>query len=128
MRLPDGDGLELVEEIQQGHPDLPVAVITAHGSMDSAVQALKLGAFDFVSKPVDLQVLRNLVNSALKLSDAHALVLGEYTDDHWLAKSLAGVGDVDADGFDDVLIAQEEKSQGPGGASNWKGSSFMCKA
>jgi len=68
MRLPDGNGLELVETIQQQYPDLPVAVITAHGKMETAVQALKLGAFDFVSKPVDLQLLRNLVNGALKLA------------------------------------------------------------
>ncbi|WJW74931.1 sigma-54 dependent transcriptional regulator [Thiohalobacter sp. IOR34] len=69
MRLPDGSGIELVEHIQQQHPELPVAVITAYGSMESAVQALKTGAFDFVSKPVDLQVLRKLVGTALKLSD-----------------------------------------------------------
>ena len=69
MRLPDGDGLELVELIQQQQPDLPVAVITAHGSMETAIQALKVGAFDFVSKPVDLGVLRNLVNGALRLSE-----------------------------------------------------------
>jgi two-component system response regulator PilR (NtrC family) len=68
MRLPDGDGLQLVQTIQQHYPDLPVAVITAHGNMETAVQALKAGAFDFVSKPVDLQVLRNLVNGALKLA------------------------------------------------------------
>jgi two-component system response regulator PilR (NtrC family) len=68
MRLPDGDGLQLIETIQQHHPDLPVAVITAHGNMETAVQALKVGAFDFISKPVDLQVLRNLVKAALKLS------------------------------------------------------------
>jgi two-component system response regulator PilR (NtrC family) len=67
MRLPDGDGLELVESIQQDYPDLPVAVITAHGNMETAVQALKVGAFDFISKPVELQVLRNLVKGALKL-------------------------------------------------------------
>jgi two-component system response regulator PilR (NtrC family) len=67
MRLPDGNGIELVETIGQHYPDLPVAVITAHGNMDSAVQALKAGAFDFVSKPVDLGVLRNLVSTALKL-------------------------------------------------------------
>ncbi len=67
MRLPDGNGLELVEFIQQRQPDLPVAVITAHGSMETAIQALKIGAFDFVSKPVDLNVLRNLVNGALRL-------------------------------------------------------------
>ncbi|HFD80918.1 MAG TPA: sigma-54-dependent Fis family transcriptional regulator [Gammaproteobacteria bacterium] len=69
MRLPDGDGLELVDTIQKDYPELPVAVITAHGNMETAVQALKAGAFDFVSKPVDLQVLRKLVNSTLKLGD-----------------------------------------------------------
>ncbi len=68
MRLPDGNGIELVEHIQERYPDLPVAVITAYGNMESAVQALKAGAFDFVSKPVDLEVLRNLVGSALRLS------------------------------------------------------------
>ena len=68
MRLPDGNGLDLVKNIQQTNPDLPVAVITAHGNMDLAVQALKLGAFDFVSKPVKLRVLRELVGTALKLS------------------------------------------------------------
>lgn len=67
MRLPDGDGLELVEYIQREHNQLPVAVITAHGTTESAVKALKSGAFDFVSKPVNLQKLRDLVNSALRL-------------------------------------------------------------
>jgi len=67
MRLPDGNGLELVSYIQENNPQLPVAVITAHGNMESAIQALKSGAFDFLSKPVDLEVLRNLVRTALKL-------------------------------------------------------------
>ncbi len=67
MRLPDGSGIELVELIGKQLPQLPVAVITAHGNMESAVQALKAGAFDFVSKPVDLQILRRLVQTALKL-------------------------------------------------------------
>jgi len=67
MRLPDGDGLELVDWMQTHAEGVPVAVITAHGNVESAVQALKLGAFDFVSKPVDLQALRRLVSSALKL-------------------------------------------------------------
>src|SRR5665213_925112 len=70
MRLPDGDGLDLVTFIQQHHPQLPVAVITAHGNVESAVRALKLGAFDFVSKPLDLGVLRKLVATAIKLADA----------------------------------------------------------
>ena len=67
MRLPDGDGLELVEWMQTHAPGIPVAVITAHGNVETAVQALKLGAFDFISKPLDLNNLRNIVESALKL-------------------------------------------------------------
>jgi two-component system response regulator PilR (NtrC family) len=67
MRLPDGDGLDLVAYIQERHPETPVAVITAHGNVESAVRALKLGAFDFVSKPLDLGVLRKLVATAIKL-------------------------------------------------------------
>src|SRR5580693_6120625 len=68
MQLPDGDGLELVKWIQQYSPSVPVAVITAHGNMETAVRALKLGAFDFVSKPLDLAGLRKLVATAIKLS------------------------------------------------------------
>jgi two-component system response regulator PilR (NtrC family) len=67
MRLPDGDGLDLVAWIQENRAAVPVAVITAHGNVESAVRALKLGAFDFVSKPLDLGVLRKLVGSAIKL-------------------------------------------------------------
>jgi two-component system response regulator PilR (NtrC family) len=69
MRLPDGDGLELVEWMAEHAPEVPVAVITAHGNVETAVQALKLGAFDFVSKPVDLADLRKLVSSAIKLKN-----------------------------------------------------------
>ena len=73
MRLPDGDGIELVEHIQSQYDQIPVAVITAHGSTETAIKALKAGAFDFVSKPVDLQKLRDLVNSAIKLSHPEQL-------------------------------------------------------
>ncbi len=66
MRLPDGNGIDLVRHIQTRHPGLPVAVITAHGSMETAITALKAGAFDFVSKPVELEDLRNIVRSALR--------------------------------------------------------------
>lgn len=69
LQLPDGDGLELVEYIQKYCPNLPTAVITAFGSMETAINALKLGAFDFVSKPVDLKSLKNLVSSAIKIND-----------------------------------------------------------
>lgn len=68
MRLPDGDGIDLVEEIQQSDHQIPVAVITAHGNAEAAIRALKAGAFDFVSKPVDLQKLRDLVDSALRVA------------------------------------------------------------
>jgi len=67
MRLPDGEGLELVRHIADLPGDLPVAVITAHGSTENAVAALKAGAFDYVSKPVGLEHLRSLVKSALSL-------------------------------------------------------------
>ena len=67
MRLPDGNGIELVEHINDHYSHIPVAMITAHGNMEAAVRALKAGAFDFVSKPVDIQVLRRLVSSATRL-------------------------------------------------------------
>lgn len=67
MKLPDGNGIQLVEYCQENKKELPIAVITAHGNMESAVRALKAGAFDFVSKPLDINILRNLVNSAIKL-------------------------------------------------------------
>ncbi|MDA7582493.1 response regulator, partial [Luminiphilus sp.] len=70
MRLPDGNGLQLVEYAQQLNRELPVAVITAHGSVEAAIDALKLGAFDFVSKPVALDKLRELVGHALNLKRA----------------------------------------------------------
>ena len=69
MRLPDGSGQEIIELIAANHPDMPVAMITAYGNVDAAVNALKAGAFDFVSKPVDIHLLRRLVRTALKLSE-----------------------------------------------------------
>ncbi len=69
MKLPDGTGFDVVRYIQREHPHIPVAVITAFGSMEAAVEALKAGAYDFVSKPVDLTKLRDLVNTALKLAE-----------------------------------------------------------
>ncbi len=68
MRLPDGNGISLVQHIQAEHPHVPVAVITAFGNAQAAVESLKAGAFDFVSKPVNLEVLRKLVDTALKLA------------------------------------------------------------
>jgi two-component system response regulator PilR (NtrC family) len=67
MRMPDGDGLQVVQHIVQNNLDVPVAVITAHGNMENAITALKAGAFEYLSKPVSLDQLRALVKSALKL-------------------------------------------------------------
>jgi two-component system response regulator PilR (NtrC family) len=74
MRLPDGDGLDIVDWIQHHRPGVPVAVITAHGNVDTAVRALKLGAFDFISKPLDLGALRKLIKATLKLRSADGAV------------------------------------------------------
>lgn len=67
MRLPDGSGIDLVHHVQKHSPGLPVAVITAYGNAQAAVESLKAGAFDFVSKPVDLPMLRKLVETGLRL-------------------------------------------------------------
>lgn len=89
MRLPDGSGLELVKHIQNYCPQLPVAVVTAYGNMDLAVTALKSGAFDFVSKPVRLHVLRELVTAALKLSPSRPHQTERRSRDRLLGETTA---------------------------------------
>ncbi len=88
MRLPDGNGQEIIELIAETCPDTPVAMITAYGNVDAAVNALKAGAFDFVSKPVDIQMLRGLVRTALRLAE----------------EKREGGGAAKAGGFSDRLI------------------------
>jgi two-component system response regulator PilR (NtrC family) len=110
MRLPDGNGIELVEEIGRNHPDLPVAVITAHGNMESAIQALKAGAFDFVCKPVDLQVLRRLVQTALKLN-ADQSGISEPSESADIEKVL--LGNSNAIAAIRTMIAKLARSQAP---------------
>ncbi len=68
MKLPDGNGLDIVKYVQKNMPELPIAVITAHGNTDTAVHAMKAGAFDFVNKPIDVNALRQLVNTAISSS------------------------------------------------------------
>jgi len=99
MRMPDGNGLDLIDHIQANYPQLPVAMITAHGNMEAAIRALKAGAFDFVSKPVDLAQLREMVSNALKLKKATAappnpapeLLLGSSAAMLTLKKTIAKV-------------------------------------
>lgn len=130
MNLPDGDGIELVQWIQSNAPCTPVAVITAYGSMDTAIQSLKAGAFDFVSKPVELPRLRELVNSALKLSasqepsesttDEPGLLLGNSSEIkrlrnqvRKLARSQAPVFISGESGSGKELVARMIHLQGP---------------
>ncbi len=89
MRLPDGNGTELVALVQEKYPQLPIAVITAHGNMESAVKALKAGAFDFVSKPVDLKILRNLVAAATALPPAASATSNDTPQTDITGNSLA---------------------------------------
>lgn len=130
MNLPDGNGIELVQWIQQHTPCTPVAVITAYGNMDTAIESLKAGAFDFVSKPVELPRLRELVNSALKLSgpesdaetssDEPGLLLGNSSEIkrlrnqvRKLARSQAPVFISGESGSGKELVARMIHLQGP---------------
>ena len=95
MRLPDGNGLELVEFIQQHYPRLPVAVITAHGSVDTAIESMKAGAFDFITKPVNLSTLRKLVSTAIQSSQlppakmpSDTLIIGQSSAIQDLTRSI----------------------------------------
>jgi two-component system response regulator PilR (NtrC family) len=108
MRLPDGNGIDLVKEITAEYPNLPAAVITAHGNMESAIQALKAGAFDFVSKPVNLQILRRLVQTALKVGSTRPAV--ESTETSFRKQLL---GESDAIQSIRALIAKLARSQAP---------------
>jgi two-component system response regulator PilR (NtrC family) len=105
MRLPDGSGQEIVELIASQYAETPVAMITAYGNVDAAVTALKAGAFDFVSKPVDISVLRRLVQTALKLSE-------EKRSDQ-AASSSKLIGDSPAMAVLRATISKVARSQAP---------------
>lgn len=128
MHLPDGKGLELVEFIQHNFPRLPVAVITAHGSIDTAIESMKAGAFDFISKPVDLNVLRKLVNTAIQSSQlpaaeklpAESLIVGQsktiqelIRSIHKLARSQAPIYISGESGSGKELVARSIHQLGP---------------
>lgn len=103
MRLPDGNGLDLVKHINTLYPGLPVAVITAYGSADNAVSALKAGAFDYLSKPISLNQLRPLVESALKLPDPQTPTFN----------NLSMIGESDAIQHVRGMIEKLARSQAP---------------
>jgi two-component system response regulator PilR (NtrC family) len=129
MKLPDGDGIALVEHIQQHCPNTPTAVITAHGSIDLAIKAMKCGAFDFVSKPVSLETLRNLVEKALTLpqtpqaaaeTDTRYQIIGDSPIMQDLKKSITKFARSQApvficgdSGTGKELVARQIHQQGP---------------
>ncbi len=127
MRMPDGDGLELLDWMQEEAPAVPVAMITAHGSVETAVQALKLGAFDFLSKPIDIANLRSIVAAALRLNDGSddttivtqglignsAVMLEVKEMIHRVARSQAPVHIHGESGTGKELVARMIHDQGP---------------
>ncbi|HEY1075673.1 MAG TPA: sigma-54 dependent transcriptional regulator, partial [Fontimonas sp.] len=130
MRLPDGNGISLVADIQRMAPQTPVAVITAYGNAEAAVDSLKAGAFDFVSKPVDVAVLRKLVDTALKLrgvpppSESGGGLLGSHESIRQLramisrlARSQAPVHISGESGTGKELVARLIHSSGPRSAA-----------
>ncbi|WP_426152632.1 sigma-54-dependent transcriptional regulator [Pseudomonas sp. DC3000-4b1] len=126
MRLPDGTGLDLVQHIQQRHPQVPVAMITAYGNVETAINALKAGAFDFLTKPVDLPRLRELVGTALRLGGGSSQgapddrLIGESAPMQALRKQIARLARSQApvyisgeSGTGKELVARQIHEQGP---------------
>ncbi|GAB1264609.1 sigma-54-dependent transcriptional regulator [Aurantivibrio infirmus] len=125
MKLPDGNGIDFVKKIQKEYPHIPVAVITAHGNMDTAIDAMKAGAFDFISKPVELEDLRKIAAAALKLqpgeqSKPSPNLLGEAVNFQnlkkkifKLARSQAPVYISGESGTGKELVARAIHEQGP---------------
>ncbi len=95
MRLPDGDGIDLIKHIQKDFNHMPVALITAHGNMETAIDAMKAGAFDFLSKPVDLTALRNLIKNAIKLNQQGGSSKNKPTTSNQAKSKKTLIGDTD---------------------------------
>ena len=128
MRLPDGNGLDLIKHVAEHHNHMPIAMITAYGDVQSAVNALKAGAFDFVSKPVELGTLRNLVQQALSLREQRqnpaVTLIGESPDVQGLreqieriARSQAPVLITGEPGVGKAVVARQIHNRSPRAAA-----------
>lgn len=119
VRLPDGDGLDLLAHIQKHYPDAPVCMITAHGNMDMAIRALKLGAFDFVNKPFELKQLRAICRSALNSTPDRALHASQKAenarvrDERQLQRQVQLIGDAPVMQKVRRMISKVARSQAP---------------
>ena len=111
MRMPDGSGLEVVQHINQQHLDVPVAVITAFGSADQAVQALKEGAFDYLQKPITLAQLRTLVKSAIKVQEDNSAPPAAVESEPQAAPPQSPPVIIDIDDEDDFQAAATPAAQ-----------------
>lgn len=114
VRLPDGDGMDLLAHVQKNYPDTPICMITAHGNMEMAIKALKLGAFDFIQKPFDIKQLRAVCKSAL---DGKNQPKETKTTKKSEKSASAGkhqlIGDSEAMEALRLMIARVSKSQAP---------------
>lgn len=125
MRLPDGEGIDIVHFVQQHKPHTPIAIITAYGNVEGAVNTLKAGAFDYISKPINLQMLKDLVKTALSIQKENAIfprdqIIGESDaieelrqNINKLARSQAPVFILGESGVGKELVAQLIHHQGP---------------
>ena len=124
MRLGDGSGIDLISDVSEHYANMPIAMITAYGDVQSAVNALKAGAYDFVSKPVDLGTLRKLVEQALALRELHRLPVSDMVGEssglkhlreqiERLARSLAPVLIVGEVGVGKQVVAKLIHQQSP---------------
>lgn len=124
MRLGDGSGIDLISYVSEHYANMPIAMITAYGDVQSAVNALKAGAYDFVSKPVDLGTLRKLVEQALALRELHRLPVSDMVGEssglkhlreqiERLARSLAPVLIVGEVGVGKQVVAKLIHQQSP---------------
>lgn len=127
MRLPDGEGFSLVKFIQKHQPQVPIAIITAFGNVEGAVNTLKAGAFDYVSKPINVAQLKDLVNTALTMNkilpgrvSKHRALIGDSAamielnqNINKLARSMAPVFIHGESGVGKELVAQLIHKEGP---------------